>query len=192
MIEAAELLALEALGAADLREWRRLADRALEPNPFFDPDFVLPAAEALGASVQLLVVRGAGGWQACTPVTEQRGWRAIPLRGLVTWRHQYCFLGTPLVAGDDPDRALGALVEGGLPEAPSFLGLDLLATDGPAWPGLEKALSQHGKPVELRRLERAALGGSAATARRTFRRSTGRTRAASAPGSATSWAPRSR
>jgi hypothetical protein len=41
------LLELAALSERDLDAWRELAARALEPNPFAEPDFVLPAADAL-------------------------------------------------------------------------------------------------------------------------------------------------
>ncbi|MFT4098825.1 MAG: GNAT family N-acetyltransferase, partial [Rhodoblastus sp.] len=45
---------VEALDMAAARihraEWARLAAHAAEPNPFFEPDFILPAARQLVAS----------------------------------------------------------------------------------------------------------------------------------------------
>jgi hypothetical protein len=38
------LLPLADLTARDVAAWRDLAARAVEPNPFFEPDFVLPPA----------------------------------------------------------------------------------------------------------------------------------------------------
>jgi CelD/BcsL family acetyltransferase involved in cellulose biosynthesis len=157
-VTAAELLELDQLGEPELAAWRRLADRALEPNPYFDPDFVLPTAAALEAEVSLLVAAEGGEWSACLPVMRQRGWRGVPAVGLVAWRNQYCFLGSPLVAPGSPAASLEQLLARGLEEAPGFLGLDLLVADGPAWEALSMAIGAVGaRPVELRRFERAFL-----------------------------------
>ena len=46
------------LGGAELDRWRRLAAAAIEPNPFFEPEYVLAQARALDAvgDVALAVV----------------------------------------------------------------------------------------------------------------------------------------
>ena len=41
-------LTLEQLDQSDERAWRGLAARSAETNPFFEPEFVLPAARHLG------------------------------------------------------------------------------------------------------------------------------------------------
>jgi CelD/BcsL family acetyltransferase involved in cellulose biosynthesis len=153
----AAVIALAALSESDLRAWRALADAALEPNPFFHPDFVLPTAAALGHDVSLLVSRRDGNWRACLPVTERRGWRAIPARGLVTWRHQYCFLGTPLVTGEDPAAALREILELGLERTRGFLGLDLVSAEGPFDDALQESLEGLPRPVSIRRFSRAFI-----------------------------------
>jgi CelD/BcsL family acetyltransferase involved in cellulose biosynthesis len=110
-------MSAELVPLADLREWdrlawRELADRAAEPNPFFDPDFVLAAARALGEhdEVALAVLRDGAGWTACVPVRRYRRWHRLPLRCLATWRHAYCLLGTPLVAPGHESEALAGIV----------------------------------------------------------------------------------
>ena len=86
------IVPLAELGERDLGAWRELADRALEPNPFFDPDFVLSAAVALGErdEVALVQLGGKGEWTACLPVRRYARWHSVPLPCLATWRHSYC------------------------------------------------------------------------------------------------------
>lgn len=101
-------ISLPQLTAEDRAAWARLAERALEPNPFFEPGFVTAAAAALGAEdVRLLVVEEDGRWAGCLPV-ELRRPLGLPLLA-ATWQHSYSFLGTPLV-----DRDLAAPFADGL------------------------------------------------------------------------------
>jgi CelD/BcsL family acetyltransferase involved in cellulose biosynthesis len=155
-VSAARLRPVAELSDAEISAWRELADQAVEPNPFLDPDFVLPAAAALHPRhLGLLVATEGSDWTACLPVTRARGWRRVPLRGLVTWRHLYCYLGTPLLRLDAVDAATG-LLDAGRRESPSFLGLDLLAADGPVNAQLEQAQRALGADsVEFGRFERA-------------------------------------
>ena len=46
---ASRFIDLDDLDPADEQAWRRLADRSIDSNPFFEPDFVIPAARHLGA-----------------------------------------------------------------------------------------------------------------------------------------------
>jgi CelD/BcsL family acetyltransferase involved in cellulose biosynthesis len=108
----ARVVPLAELGDRDLSAWRGLSDRAVEPNPFFDPDFVLAAADALGerGDVGVLVVEADGEWTGCLPVRHYRRWHRVPLPGVATWRHVYCFLGTPLVARGAEEKTMVAMV----------------------------------------------------------------------------------
>jgi len=103
------LEAIESLSRRDVDAWRDLAGRSLEPNPFFEPDFALPARRHLGSRhVALLVRRVRGYWLACLPV-QTLGKRPLSLLG--SWKHPYCFLGTPLVDRDSGEESVLALVE---------------------------------------------------------------------------------
>jgi CelD/BcsL family acetyltransferase involved in cellulose biosynthesis len=155
----ASLLPIDQLTESDVDAWRELAEAAVEPNPFFHPDFALTIADQLGASaVSVLAVRDGSDWLACLPLESRRGWRRAPLRGLVTWNHLYCFLGTPLARADGLDSSMSKLLEGGIRHAGGFFGFDLLATDGPVNAALEHAATALGlKAVELDRFERATL-----------------------------------
>jgi CelD/BcsL family acetyltransferase involved in cellulose biosynthesis len=155
----ADLRPVAELNESEIASWRELADSAVDPNPFFDPDFVLPAAQELRpGDLGILVVTEGGDWVCSLPVTRTRGWRRIPLTGLVAWNHLYCFLGTPLLRAGASDDAVARLLQEGGEHGGSFLGLDLLGTDGPFGASLERAQAElHSHPVELTSFERATL-----------------------------------
>lgn len=135
-----ELLPLADVGARGIARWRELVEHACEPNPFFDPDFVGPAAEAVHARVGLLVARDGDGWTGCLPVhsaVRSRGWGHVPVRGLVAWTHRYGFLGTPLLRRGAEAQAATALVRAG--SARGILGFDLLRPEGPVADALREA-----------------------------------------------------
>jgi hypothetical protein len=82
------LIELEALSERD-RDARRAGLRA----PL--------SAEALDSqAVALLVAEEDGEMRAALPVVKERWPRALP--ALVTWRHLYSFLGSPLLDGERP------------------------------------------------------------------------------------------
>jgi CelD/BcsL family acetyltransferase involved in cellulose biosynthesis len=123
------------LAEASSQDWAALADRALQPNPFHHPDFVVPAARLQGDDVSVLV---AGDWDAVLPVAASRWWRGLPLPHVRAWVHDQCFLGTPLVADvaavPSLVDALSATRRGALAE------LDLTAGAGPVSDALDAAL----------------------------------------------------
>lgn len=154
-------LAVNELGAPEIGAWRELADNAVEPNPFFEPEFVVPAARYLGGDgVRLLTVRAAdGAWLACMPVHADVRVRHAHLPGLIAWRHLYCFLGTPLVDRSAVELATERLLDVALHA--SHLGvvvLPWLGDDGPVSAGLQSALQACGRrPALHRTFERAAM-----------------------------------
>jgi CelD/BcsL family acetyltransferase involved in cellulose biosynthesis len=96
------LLPLSELTDTHLAAWRTLATRAVERNPFFEPDFLVPALEHLddAHAVKLLLVSDGDDARLALPMLRSRSWRGIPVSALVSWRHAYCVLGTPLVDRD--------------------------------------------------------------------------------------------
>lgn len=159
MVISADLRPVDELSQSEIAAWRDLSEHAVEPNPFHDPDFVLAACQGLGATgVALLVVASSGQWLACLPVHRARRWRRIPLPGLVTWRNLYCFLGTPLMRIDAAEEVAELLLREGSKHGGTFLGLDLLATDGPVGAAVERAEDELGlRPIEFWGFERATL-----------------------------------
>ncbi len=138
--------------------WRRLAADAIEPNVFFEADYVLAAARAfdVGPEVALLVDEADGGWNGCLPVHEKR------LLGRPTivsaWKHLYSFLGTPLVrqgAADDFARSLMGAVD--TRQAGLLLSLRNVG-EGPVLEAIRTARRELGvRTVRATREERAAL-----------------------------------
>lgn len=133
------LAPLASLTPEELDAWRRLAATATESNPFFEPTLVLAAAEELGAAgVQLLVWEADGEWAGCVPVRVRR-FLGRPV-ALSSWKHDYSFLGTPLVARDRVDEYAAALIEClGVREHGRFLTIQE-ASDGPVLAAIRRAI----------------------------------------------------
>ncbi len=100
--------------AAIEAEWRDLAGRAIEPNPFCEPDFALPAAQHLvdfrDISVLLL-------WDG--PATSRRLLGFVPARlrrrllgqdELIGWNNPRLGLAAPLIDIDQAERVAAALL----------------------------------------------------------------------------------
>jgi CelD/BcsL family acetyltransferase involved in cellulose biosynthesis len=156
----AQVLGLDELSAADTERWRELAAQAAEPNPFFEPEYVLPAAARIGGRrVGLAVVRGTEGWSACLPVHRPRRWHRIPIGCVATWAHRYCFLGTPMVSRGREDAAVAAIARELIRErGATFLGLDAIADEGPVRDALRLATEhRRGEEVSVNRHRRAVL-----------------------------------
>jgi CelD/BcsL family acetyltransferase involved in cellulose biosynthesis len=158
------LLPLSGLTETDRRAWRELADRAAEPNPFFEPGYLLPLAQSFGtaAEVRLLTVRDGDDWLACMPVNLRRRWHRIPIRTLGTWRGHDFFglLGTPLVRSDRVPETLESLLEA-LPRLESratVVALEWLGDGGPVADAVAPILAdQAPQAVTFESFERAIL-----------------------------------
>ncbi len=117
-ISTARIIPLSDLTASQVAQWQELADSALEPNPFFEPAFVIPASRRLPEGVEpaIIFADSAGQLGACLPVLFERRWRRAPLRCVATrptlspTLHR-TGLGTPLVGGSHGSEALGSLID---------------------------------------------------------------------------------
>ena len=144
-------LTLDGLDSRDESAWRRLVDRSIDVNPFFEPDFILPAARHLGArSSGLLVLEESGEWLACLPVNNRATKLQVPV--LAGWHTPYSFLGTPLVA-EGSERHLPQLLADGLRgKLTGVAVLDQVSVESAAWTALEDAIL-HGNVVAVARRE---------------------------------------
>ncbi len=99
------ILRVRELSSADDQAWRDLAARAVEPNPLFEPDVVVPAArhQSFGADISLIQVSDHGRWVACVPIRPAGQWQSRRLPRLTTNVRRSAYIGTPLV-----DPAAGA------------------------------------------------------------------------------------
>jgi hypothetical protein len=106
--------------AAHVPAWQALAEHAVECNVFFEPWFLLPALEAVGAgerfSFVLLFKRNPASGQAPLlhgffPLRCSRLSRLAPLGVLESWKHPYSYLATPLIREDDAEGCLHAFFD---------------------------------------------------------------------------------
>ncbi len=141
--------------------WTQLAAWAVEPNPFFEPGFVLAAARHLRhGPVYLVTFAEDDRLKALLPVVEARLWLGLGPAAVRTWIHEYCFLGTPMVSDDGGTSAVEGLLDeidrwAGKPKA---VALDAVGGDGPVESALERALAaQPAAPTTVQTLERPIL-----------------------------------
>jgi CelD/BcsL family acetyltransferase involved in cellulose biosynthesis len=152
------------IGEPELLSWRRLAAAALEPNPFFEPEYLLAQARALEGldDLTLAVVTDGDAWDACMPVRRSSSWHRIPIASTSTYRGRPALpslLGTPLIATASAPAAATALVQSLVAsDGANFTALEWLVDDGPAYQVLNDAIAEGGlRPMEFERFERAFL-----------------------------------
>lgn len=139
------MLPLAGLDRGSVEAWRSLADRVAEPNPFFEADFATAAARHLGQEgVSLLVAADGDRWLGCLPVRTRSSWRRMPGRWLVSWRHVYAFLGTPLLEAGAERPALEQMLAAADRGGPRVLALEWVGGDGPVAAALAEVSSARG------------------------------------------------
>lgn len=156
------LLTLDELSQpAFVTAWERLARRAGEPNPFFEPWFLLPSLAQWGAAERVVVKawfvddRLAG----LLPVVRSAKYYSHVITHATGWLHPNAFCGVPLIAAGHEDafwrdmlahfdrRARRAL----------FLHLPQLPADGPANAALDRVLTTSGRAHYIVAEEHRAL-----------------------------------
>ena len=153
------LVKVSDLSASDEQAWRMLGARVIEPNPFFEPDFVLLACRHFEgfAKTRLVIVEDDGEFRAVLPLAAVEHPR-IPPRATVTTRGQptaIAALCTPLVDRTCVDRAVGALLDGLSEEAkrgglPGIVALERLGDDGPVAGSIRRLCRERRLPVFTR------------------------------------------
>jgi CelD/BcsL family acetyltransferase involved in cellulose biosynthesis len=92
-------------------EWQALAAHAVEPNPFYEPWFLLPALAAGGEPrLECILVRIGGVLAGLFPFTRLAGYKGLPIGTLSSWRHNSSLLCTPLLHSAFADDCLDALL----------------------------------------------------------------------------------
>ena len=142
------------LSDAELSAWSELAARALEPNPFFEPEMVVPATR-LYPNAEVALIEAGSELIGAVPVERSSRWRRVPVSSLAAWCHRDSYLGTPLLAPDAPEAALGALLDSA---DAGIVAFELLGSGGPVEAALRQAAAERGlTPVVYEQFERAAL-----------------------------------
>ena len=103
---------LESMAAA----WSQLAEQSIWRNPFFEPEFLVPALIHLNdCNARCLIVEEVFGKSnvrllGLVPLTEQRVY-GLPLKSVVGWKHDQCFDSTPLLHQDCAGEAMDMMLE---------------------------------------------------------------------------------
>lgn len=142
--------------------WDALAQWAVEPNPFFEAWFLLPALRGFDGSgrVRLMCLEADGELVGLMPWRRDWTYYGYPLPQWSTWLHANCFLGLPLVAPGFEKAFWRALLEWADDHAgPAlFLHLSHLPLTGPLYDALKQVCQETGRPGSMvRREERATL-----------------------------------
>ncbi len=144
-------------------EWRALATRAIEPNVFYEPEFMRAAAPVFGAGIRIMLVRSAAGRLAGLFPAQIERWRGLsPM--LAGWTHPFAPLGVPLVDRDDAENVIAAWLDrlGHDPAMPGLLLMPLVPAEGAFAQAFETALKRSGRPnAAFGRHQRALLAPGA-------------------------------
>jgi CelD/BcsL family acetyltransferase involved in cellulose biosynthesis len=127
--------------------WRRLAERAAEPNVFYTPDFALAAAPALGRDVETILAWSEQRQLLCLlPFRRSTRRYGMKLPLLVGWTHPFAPLGTPLVDRDATAEVAAACLAhiAGDASLPKLMLLPLLPDAGQISQALRGAAENRG------------------------------------------------
>jgi len=162
------LLAADDVAApAFITAWERLAATASEPNPFFEPWFLLPALQQWGRGQQVLTKAWFVGGKlvGLLPIVRKADYYGHPAPHAAGWLHANAFCGAPLIAAGYEQafwRALLAHLDR-TPRRALFLHLPKLPADGPVHAALLQVLSASGRAHYVTLEERRALLTGAAS-----------------------------
>jgi len=97
--------------------WKELARNSIEPNPFYEPWMLMPALESFAPGKDIRIIlffapdksRPSAPPVLCGlfPVEKLRAER-MPVKILSLWKHNFCFLCTPLIRSDCARKVLEA------------------------------------------------------------------------------------
>lgn len=142
--------------------WDHLAERAAEPNPFFESWYLLPALRAHdpASEVRLFCLHAHGELIGLIPLARLPRYYGKPVPHWSAWMHGNCFLGTPLAAKGHETSFWRALLDWVDRHAGTglFLHLPHLPLDGPNHRALTALCAAQRRPAGLvHREERAML-----------------------------------
>jgi len=160
------MAAADRVGATDVDAWAALESRAIEPNAFLSPYFVIPSARHLTPEQLphvLFVERQVGAARELVGVavfTEQGATRQMPVRSLVGYRSRHSFLSGLLLDRECPEQALEAMlgfIRQTFPRCRA-VGMPQVWSDGPlAAPGGMASKAGNFKPLLTETTPRAIL-----------------------------------
>jgi len=143
----------------DEHAWRRLGERALEPNPFAEPDFFILCARYFEsyADAKLVIAQEGTEFMGVLPIAGDDTPRVPPRRVASTRANpiQITGLHTPLIDPTEPHQAVDAIMGalGGAAKSegwPGILLLDEIGSDGPVAESLLKVCEERRYPVYVK------------------------------------------
>jgi len=143
------LTAAEAQMPAFRQAWAILAQRAAEPNSFFEDWFLLPSITAFGraSGLSVMALYQGGALVGLMPVTASTDYYGHRLPHIAAWLHENAFCGAPLIARGHEDyfwrSVLGALDRHN--RTALFAHLPALPVDGPAFRSLQNVCAEDGR-----------------------------------------------
>jgi hypothetical protein len=143
-----------------------LAERALESNPFFLPEFLEPAIQAFGRKgLKLATFSDREDLRFFAPVVASGG-RLFTAPKLKIWTHPYAPLGAPLIEREMAPQVADSVIKNLRTTGRSLLSIPDLPLKGPAAHCMQKAAERWGFWTEAARQMRPILnpsyGGGAA------------------------------
>ncbi|MBA4020144.1 MAG: hypothetical protein C0483_23530 [Pirellula sp.] len=149
--------------------WKRLAETAIEANPFYEHWSLLPAWKTLAPelSPELLVIEApkrvhpTGPKVLCGlfPIIRHKRFYGLPVRCWELWRHVHCFLSTPLVRRDCAREVIDCFFETAAtaPHGAAVVSASMLPAEGPLHQLLVDANFAAGRNQFIRELSGRAL-----------------------------------
>jgi CelD/BcsL family acetyltransferase involved in cellulose biosynthesis len=148
--------------------WDALAQWTVEPNPFFESWYLLPALRAFDphGRVKLLVLEADGQIAGLLPVRYEKRYYGHLIPHLSSWTHANCFLAAPLIARGFEELFWSHLLRWADAHAQQalFLHLAHMPATGPIQNTLGTVLAQQARTrpsATVRRAERALLASRA-------------------------------
>jgi CelD/BcsL family acetyltransferase involved in cellulose biosynthesis len=163
------------------REWRELAERALEPNIFYEPAFALAAAPVFGGNAGALLVWSGTGPRRLLglfPARVEKRRYGVSLPILFGWTHPFAPLGVPLVEREAAEPVIAAWLAHLAADAtlPGTVLLPFLTEQGPFATTLDAIARRAQMPVADFDRHRRALLAPAGERARYLERAIGRHR----------------
>lgn len=124
-------------------DWEKLAETAVEPNIFYEPWFLMPAAEAFAGDHRLEFIfifaddpAFMGGPKILCgffPLERRNRYHGLPVSVLSLWKHVHCYLCTPLIKRGYGSECLETFFDwlGTDAGSSSLMEFSLIRADGP-------------------------------------------------------------
>lgn len=152
---------------ARVEAWRALVGRTVEPNPFYEPEFLLASARHIeGRDIRCLAVFRDGARDSdligVFPLQRASMFEGAILPAMEFYRNDFVCLTTPLIDREDPAGVWEAFFDSfsNAPDLPRTVLTHLLPARRPAAMALKEVLAKRGlTAAEIERFARPAVEG---------------------------------